>query len=779
MTDRRWLYRRSIIVALLLLFAAPTSLRAAESENYVLDSTSVGSQQQTSDGTGEGNSDQYIQGSSSSDNYTILGGLAYFKAPFAPSNLFASTVAATSITWDFTDNSFDEDGFRLYAGQQIARDALPANVESASEIGLIPNTSYTRSIVAYNTFGESALLSSSTASAITLALVPDRPIIITQYTATSLAHQVTIPENDNPDGTEYLLEVNGLYLGADGVLHQDPIWTTTKTFTEVGLLSNTSYVYKAKARNSAGVETEYSESVEVITPVATVVPECTTSVGCIPTGPYCDANGRIVQLVCVAGRCVAQDQNRACDTTAVVVNTNTNTNTPEFPQSTNANVSTDAVIDIPVVDNVVEWTVDAAKKVNQQYRSAIVNNPDVQRVEQVVVQPASVALAVASAAGVAAAVPNAVGATVTLLRLLFQIITEPIFLLTRRRSSWGIVYNSVNKSPIDLAVVRIFEAQRNKLLETRITDKRGRFQFYSTEGEYYLQVQHKEYAFPSKRILGQRMDAQYDNLYFGEHFRVSKTESSSEVVRYNIPLDPLKSTMSESRVLNKSVISHYLVTRLQQILSIAGAATALVNYFLLPSRTNLILLALHFLLLYIFYRLGKSKRVRPWGITYDALSGSPVSLAIIRLVTADDSQILETRVSDFRGRFGFLADPGRYVIHATKEGYDFPTQLTKPKRILNYVGGEVTVRSADQGLINLNLPMDKKAADSPQKPVASTDGYSSYLTENKQPASVPTAPESSTPSSSPTSSAVPTSTPAADTPPPDEQLPPSSPQSSV
>lgn len=87
----------------------------------------------------------------------------------------------------------------------------------------------------------------------------------------------------------------------------------------------------------------------------------------------------------------------------------------------------------------------------------------------------------------------------------------------------GFIYDFKTKKPIGLATVRIFRAEDNKLLESRITRKDGHYGLLLEPGEYKIEVDAKGYEFPAK-----------EGNYKGETFRVHKPL----VLALDIPLDP-------------------------------------------------------------------------------------------------------------------------------------------------------------------------------------------------------------------------------------------------
>ncbi len=94
----------------------------------------------------------------------------------------------------------------------------------------------------------------------------------------------------------------------------------------------------------------------------------------------------------------------------------------------------------------------------------------------------------------------------------------------------------------------------------------------------------------------------------------------------------------------------------------------------------------------------------PWGTVFDSVSKEPLELALVRLHRADSDRIVETKVTDRNGRFGFIVPKGEYYITVTKAGYTFPARQPGG----DYQGGKFSVESIEEGFIKLNVPMDKK-----------------------------------------------------------------------
>ncbi len=69
------------------------------------------------------------------------------------------------------------------------------------------------------------------------------------------------------------------------------------------------------------------------------------------------------------------------------------------------------------------------------------------------------------------------------------------------KKPFGTVIDAASKDPLPLSVIRIFDDGRNWLLETKVSDRIGRFNFLLVPGNYYLTCDRNNYApFRSDKI---------------------------------------------------------------------------------------------------------------------------------------------------------------------------------------------------------------------------------------------------------------------------------------
>ena len=63
----------------------------------------------------------------------------------------------------------------------------------------------------------------------------------------------------------------------------------------------------------------------------------------------------------------------------------------------------------------------------------------------------------------------------------------------QKPKSWGIIYDEKTHKPLARTAARIFDQQYNKLLETQVTDKTGRYSFLVGRNKYYVSYEKDGY----------------------------------------------------------------------------------------------------------------------------------------------------------------------------------------------------------------------------------------------------------------------------------------------
>ena len=325
----------------------------------------------------------------------------------------------------------------------------------------------------------------------------------------------------------------------------------------------------------------------------------------------------------------------------------------------------------------------------------------------------------------------------TYLRYLIQLITEPFRLLAGNKGRrWGIVFDVETNRPIDLAIVRLFDVETGRLIRTSVTDRYGRYLFLvDEEKRYRMTVTKPHFTFPPDRDMQPRKD-----LYLGgviergverrsaevtdirpERVTQERTQETGEqtVIRLDIPMTrtagtvyvgnspkPVQLNLATAAAFrqateqeraddDKKVSVATRGRRFAHVISYLGPLVALISLILEPSMVNLILLALHILLLLLFRRLALLTAGKPWGHVRDLGSNQTLSRAVVRLFDEKYGKLLLAKVTAGDGRYAFLVGEGDYQLNANKESYLFPE-------------GVVDVRGGSEREINEELGLRKE-----------------------------------------------------------------------
>ncbi|MDX9893438.1 MAG: polymorphic toxin-type HINT domain-containing protein [Patescibacteria group bacterium] len=241
-------------------------------------------------------------------------------------------------------------------------------------------------------------------------------------------------------------------------------------------------------------------------------------------------------------------------------------------------------------------------------------------------------------------------------------ITQPFAALFRKkRRKWGVVYNALTKQPVDLAIVRLYNKENGRLIQSRVTDKQGRYSFLTEPGRYYLTVTKPKFDFPTQYLKDVKEDVTYLDVYHGEVVEVTTARADITV---NIPIDPQVSEKPVFRI----IIQHYL-RKIQYAAAFTAVPLAAISMVVSPGPLTFSLFGVHCLLYVLFRRLGYERPPKNWGIVYDRATKKPLARAIARIYDKQYNKLLETRVTDNRGRYSFLVNNNVYYVTAEKPGY--------------------------------------------------------------------------------------------------------------
>lgn len=348
--------------------------------------------------------------------------------------------------------------------------------------------------------------------------------------------------------------------------------------------------------------------------------------------------------------------------------------------------------DLPLTENAIAVMENLGEKAiaGVTEARAFMQTPEVKQAVETKVSPAVMTVAVIN---IATALPF-----FNLLVYLQFLFTQPIMLLgKRRREKWGVVYNSLSKQPIDLAIVRLQHAETKVLMQTRVTDRAGRYSFLAKTGGYLMEVVKPGFLFPTQYLKGEATDVDFLGLYHGELL----TTQEGETISHNIPMDPVERVETPRKIIVKKILR-----KIQSKIAFISILTALVTFIISPTWLVGTLLVAQIAMFFIFRRLSVQKKVRGWGVVFDEETKKPVAQTVVRILDKKFNKVLETQVTDNSGKYGFLARKNVYYLMAEKPGYE------------KYVSPDLDLTAKDESLIDQNIPLKKPGLVQPVNPFA-------------------------------------------------------------
>lgn len=269
------------------------------------------------------------------------------------------------------------------------------------------------------------------------------------------------------------------------------------------------------------------------------------------------------------------------------------------------------------------------------------------------------------------------GASVVLMTVAFDFIpllhylfTAPVLLLWRKkRKDFGIVYNANTKTPVDLAVVRLYHYDPQNptglgtLVKSRVTDKAGRFFFLAAPGQYKIVVSKRSFVYPASSLTNKKEDGDFIDLYHGEPLTVGLENT---IITPNIPLDPQNPT---KELTPKRVVFQRRLRVLQSIVATSGLVLSVGVAIVRPSMLAAAMIAIQAGVYVLAQRLAKPARPKNWGIVYDNQTKRPLANVVARIFDPQYDKLLDMQVSDSKGQYAFLLGSGRYYAVFEKPGY--------------------------------------------------------------------------------------------------------------
>lgn len=175
---------------------------------------------------------------------------------------------------------------------------------------------------------------------------------------------------------------------------------------------------------------------------------------------------------------------------------------------------------------------------------------------------------------------------------------------------------------------------------------------------------------------------------------------------------------SETRKVTKSIIETPAGEKIAQIAPAVGvvsggvsviAVSTVSGIFVNPLGVSELFLIPFRLWALLLTALGLKKKNRPWGTVYDSVTKQPLDPAYVVLKDMKGNEVA-TSITDLDGRYGFLVNPGTYIIQASKTNYEYPSKKMTGKlgdELYNdlYFSSPITITKEGE-VIAKNIPLD-------------------------------------------------------------------------
>jgi len=240
-------------------------------------------------------------------------------------------------------------------------------------------------------------------------------------------------------------------------------------------------------------------------------------------------------------------------------------------------------------------------------------------------------------------------------------LTRPVYVdMRRRRSGFGIVFDSHTGDPVSMAVIRLKNAQ-GIAVNTVVTDGQGRYRLVAPKGDYTIEVSRPGYKFPSVYLGKSTANTFHDHILASVNLRI---QDYGTITR-NIPIDPTSSVARPSWLLARINLGK----RMQYLVGFLGTGAAI--YIAALQRTSWVpwvMLAMY--LLSMLARLLTFKAPKPpYGVVFDSVTKRPLAKAVVRLFDKRYDKLIETQITSPHGRYAFIVKRGAYRLMIEGQGY--------------------------------------------------------------------------------------------------------------
>jgi hypothetical protein len=232
-------------------------------------------------------------------------------------------------------------------------------------------------------------------------------------------------------------------------------------------------------------------------------------------------------------------------------------------------------------------------------------------------------------------------------------------LIKKKKYPWGVVYDAVNKQPVDPAIITLTD-ESGKNYQT-VTDMYGRYEFFVNPGKYHIKVEKTSFAFPSKIITNSLVETVYPDILTSTEIQIYPGQK----VDLNIPMDPVEGNWNQIQKIKMGIKGpNSLLAPLATLAFWLGMTWNIAAMYYAPTESTweIGLLFACVLLYRTYIHFGKS-----WGVIHNK-KGQPLAGIVVKLGLAAFPNVSGKKaVTDYLGRYNFLVEKGTFKIMVDEE----------------------------------------------------------------------------------------------------------------
>ncbi|MBU2566239.1 carboxypeptidase-like regulatory domain-containing protein [Patescibacteria group bacterium] len=240
-------------------------------------------------------------------------------------------------------------------------------------------------------------------------------------------------------------------------------------------------------------------------------------------------------------------------------------------------------------------------------------------------------------------------------------ITRPAYIAFRRRKSgYGVIFDSLTGKPVPLTPITLLDLG-GRTVRTTVTNREGRYNLVAPKGDYIVEIPKPGYTFPSKILNKKNNDSEYADILTAAHIIVTDYGS----INKNIPIDPIN-VKGHASLLKKRVFSS---RKSQELLSLICPLLAIALFVPLRGFFSAWILIIIYFLALISRFLDFKPAAPPYGTVRDVDTKAPLKDVVVRIFERKYGKSLESQVTSPRGRYAFIVKKGSYRLLVQKKGY--------------------------------------------------------------------------------------------------------------